>query len=195
MKSKRPKGEAHDFTQMDEFLMAGFSHTCDHVSHVQGLLLGCSSRLVLPTPPSSVPLLWVWLGFPGGSEGKSACNAGDPGSILGLGRSPGEGNGNPLQYSGLENPMDRGAWWLQSLGSQSVGHFTLFRTFLETLSCAFVCSGCVALKTALSACPATPGPRSVPLGSCDYCYCCSSHVDVNTAGWWGEEGNDVFILL
>ena len=51
-------------------------------------------------------------GFPGGSEDKaSACKAGDPGSIPGLGRSPGEGNGNPLQYSCLENPMDRGAWW------------------------------------------------------------------------------------
>ena len=50
--------------------------------------------------------------LPGGSEDKaSACNAGDPGSIPGLGRSPGEGNGNPLQYSCLENPMDRGAWW------------------------------------------------------------------------------------
>ena len=48
--------------------------------------------------------------FPGGSDGKvSADNAGDPGSIPGLGRSPGEGNGNPLQYSCLENPMDRGA--------------------------------------------------------------------------------------
>ena len=41
----------------------------------------------------------------------SACNVGDPGSIPGLGRSPGEGNGNPLQYSCLENPMDGGAWW------------------------------------------------------------------------------------
>ena len=50
-------------------------------------------------------------GFPGDSEGKvSACNAGDPGSIPGQGRFPGEGNGNPLQYSCLENPMDRGAW-------------------------------------------------------------------------------------
>ena len=48
----------------------------------------------------------------GGSEVKaSACNAGDLGSIPGLGRSPGEGNGNPLQYSRLENPIDRGAWW------------------------------------------------------------------------------------
>ena len=50
--------------------------------------------------------------FPGGSEDKaSACNAGDPGLTTGLGRSPGEGNGNPLQYSCLENPMDREAWW------------------------------------------------------------------------------------
>ena len=51
------------------------------------------------------------MGFPGGSEVKaSAPNAGDPGLIPGLGRSPGEGNGNPLQYSCLENPMDREAW-------------------------------------------------------------------------------------
>ena len=51
-------------------------------------------------------------GFPGGSEVKaSACNMGDPGLIPGLGRSPGERNGNPLQYSCLENPMDGGAWW------------------------------------------------------------------------------------
>ena len=49
--------------------------------------------------------------FPGGSEGKaSACNAGDQGSIPGLGRYPGEGNENPFQYSCLENPMDGGAW-------------------------------------------------------------------------------------
>ena len=51
------------------------------------------------------------MGSPAGSDGKeSACNAGDPGSIPGLGRSPGEGNGNPLQYSCLEYPMDREAW-------------------------------------------------------------------------------------
>ena len=50
-------------------------------------------------------------GFPGGSDGKeSACNAGDPGLMHGSGRSPGEGNGNPLQNSCLENSMDRGAW-------------------------------------------------------------------------------------
>ena len=50
--------------------------------------------------------------FPGSSDGKaSSCNAGDPGSIPESGRSPGEGNGNPLQYSCLESPMDRGACW------------------------------------------------------------------------------------
>ena len=50
-------------------------------------------------------------GFPGGSDGKeSACSIGDPGSIPGLGRSPGEWNGNPLQDSCLEDSMDRGAW-------------------------------------------------------------------------------------
>ena len=53
----------------------------------------------------------VFLGFPGGSDSKeSASNAGDPGSIPGSGRSPGEGKGCPLQYSGLEHPMDRGPW-------------------------------------------------------------------------------------
>ena len=51
------------------------------------------------------------MGFPGGSEVKvSAWNLGEPGLIPGLGGSPGEGNGNPLQYSCLENHMDRGAW-------------------------------------------------------------------------------------
>ena len=54
----------------------------------------------------------MMMGFPVSSDGKeSTCNAGDPGSISGQVRSPGEGNGNPLQYSRLENPMDRGAWW------------------------------------------------------------------------------------
>ena len=72
----------------------------------------------------------VWLtgfpsGFPGDSDGKaSACSAGDLGLIPGLGRSPGGGHGNPLQYSCLENPMDRGAWqaasWLPPWGSQRV---------------------------------------------------------------------------
>ena len=68
----------------------------------------------LPPMPPGKPVLrrvvYIW-GFPGGSGVKkeSICNAGDPGSIPGSGRSPGGGNGNPLQYSCLENPLDRGA--------------------------------------------------------------------------------------
>ena len=55
--------------------------------------------------------------FPGGSDGKeSACNVGDLGSIPGLGRRPGERNGYSLQYSGLENSMDRGTWQVTVLG-------------------------------------------------------------------------------
>ena len=67
------------------------------------------------TGPRQQPM---YMGFPGGSEVKaSTSNAGDPGSIPGSGRSPGEGNGNPLQCSCLENPMDGGAWWaIQSTG-------------------------------------------------------------------------------
>ena len=57
------------------------------------------------SPPS------FFMGFPGGSDGKeSACSVGDLGSIPGSGRSPGEGNGNPFQYSCPENPMERGVW-------------------------------------------------------------------------------------
>ena len=53
------------------------------------------------------------MGFPGGTDSKeSACNAGDLGSIPGLGRSPGGGNGNPLQYACLEDSLDRGACWV-----------------------------------------------------------------------------------
>ena len=61
-------------------------------------------------------------GFPGGLVVKNPpANAGDSGSIPGLGRSPGGGNGNPLQYSCLENPMDKGAWQaIQSMGSQEL---------------------------------------------------------------------------
>ena len=58
----------------------------------------------------TISILKLW-GFPGGSHSiESACSVGDPGSIPGLGRSPGEGNDNPLQYSCPENPMDGGAW-------------------------------------------------------------------------------------
>ena len=79
------------------------------------------------------------MGFPGGSEVKaSACIVGDLGLIPGSGRSPGEGNGNPLQYSYLENPMDRGAWWATVHGvSKSrtrLSNFTFTFTFISEFS-------------------------------------------------------------
>ena len=75
----------------------------------------------LPTEPPGKPYIsidlniciyvYINIGFPSDSVGKeTTCNAGDSGSISGCERSPGEGNGNPLKYSCLENPMDRGAW-------------------------------------------------------------------------------------
>ena len=64
------------------------------------------------------------MGFPGASDGKeSACNAGDPSSIPGLGRSPGEGNGNQFQYSCLGKSMDRGAWQAIVHGVARGGHY------------------------------------------------------------------------
>ena len=68
-------------------------------------------------------IVMMALGFPGGSSNKeSDCNAGDLGSIPGLGRSPGGGHGNPLQCSGLENPMDRGGWRTMVHGVTRVRH-------------------------------------------------------------------------
>ena len=75
-------------------------------------------RIAFP-PISTIEIL----GFPHSSVGKgSAFNAGDPGSIPGSGRSPGEGNGNPLQYSCLKNPMDRVAWQATVHEVVRVGH-------------------------------------------------------------------------
>ena len=75
-----------------------------HVETTEGLCLFPTASV------TNYHQLYDW-GFPGGSEGKaSACNTGDLGPIPELGRSPGEGNDNALQYSCLENPMDRGAW-------------------------------------------------------------------------------------
>ena len=70
------------------------------------------------------------MGFPGSSNGKEfACNVGEPGSIPGLGRSPGEGNAYPLHYYCLENSMDRGAWQATVHGSQRVKHNWVTDTF------------------------------------------------------------------
>ena len=93
-----------------------------HCVEQQSQLL-CLTPRIQPLSPGVVlhgmvqsRLLWTTVssdvGFPGGSDSKaSVCSAGDPGSILGLGISPGEGTDNPLQYSCLENPMDGGSWW------------------------------------------------------------------------------------
>ena len=66
----------------------------------------------------------------GKETASNAGNAGDQGLIPGLGRSPGEGHGNPLQYSCLANPMDRGAWWATVMGSQQLA-FHIFVTYSQ----------------------------------------------------------------
>ena len=79
-------------------------------------LLYCRQIFFLPAELLRKPCLALKI-FPSGSDGKeSACNVGDLGSTPGLGRSTGEGNGNPLQYFCLENPMDGGAWWVPRWG-------------------------------------------------------------------------------
>ena len=85
----------------------------------------------------SLPSGW---GFPGGSGGElSACNVGNLGSIPGLGRSPGEGNGNPFQYSCLENPVNGGAWWATVHGVAKsriqLSNFTGSLVHLQGTSC------------------------------------------------------------
>ena len=78
-------------------------------------------------------------GFPGGPEGKaSACDAGDLGSTPGLGRPPEEGNGAPLQYSCLENPMDGGAWWATVHGAAESRTQRSDFTFFHFLRCSFL---------------------------------------------------------
>ena len=89
------------------------------LSHIYNL----SGKLLLSGLKVCFVFNWnrVDMGYPGGSDGeKSTCNAWNPGLIPMLGGSSGEGNGYPLQYSCLENPMDRGAWWATVHGSQRV---------------------------------------------------------------------------
>ena len=101
--------------------------------------LSSSYFLLLNTAPSSLQVITTircW--FPGDSVGKeSACNAGDPGSIPGSRSSSGEGNGNPLQYSLLENSMGRGTWWAIVHGghkeSDMIERPTLFTTHSSSI--------------------------------------------------------------
>ena len=82
-----------------------------------------SSNFALLTSPEQIWTIETSGGFPSGSDGKeSACNTGDLDSVPESGRSPGEGNGNPSQYSCLENAMDKGAWQATVHGVTRVGH-------------------------------------------------------------------------
>ena len=87
------------------------------------LSLGLSAHKLETVKPT-----W-WL-----SGKESTCQCGRQGSILVWGRSPGEGNGNPLQDACLENPMDRGAWWVIVQGSQRVGHSLVTKQQQKTTS-------------------------------------------------------------
>ena len=105
--------------------------------------------------------------FPDSSVGKEAtCNAGDPGSIPSLGRSPGEGNGNPLQYSCLENSMDGGAWWTTVHGvAKSRTRLSDFTTFTMPVSSTRVCVCVLVTQSCLTLC----GPMDCSLpGSSDH---------------------------
>ena len=83
--------------------MRGVAHWINNMAHQ----VECSQLV-----PKEISIGLRSLGLPGGSDGKApACNARDPDLILGLGSSPGEGNGHPLQYSCLENFLDGGTWW------------------------------------------------------------------------------------
>ena len=86
--------------------------------------------------------------FPGGSDDKeSACNVGDLGSNPGLGRSPGEGNSCLLQYSYLENSMDRGAWWATVRGvAESRTKLSDFHIYVSCLQCLSLLALCVILN-------------------------------------------------
>ena len=115
--------EIHSTYVSVTLIFSSFPHLCMKVP-IQPPCLG----------PRLKGTLWLRAGFPGGSDGKeSACSAGDLDSIPGLGRSPREGNANPLQYSCLENSTDRGALWTTVRGvtksrtQQSDFHFRWLR--------------------------------------------------------------------
>ena len=118
-----------------------FKYNCHYIKRIESsdasMVFHNQPTIAAPSFVSfKIILLMYILGFPGGSDSReSACNAGDLKSIPELGKSPGEGNGYPLQYSGLENDMDRGAWWVTVMGLQRVGHDLVTFTFITDLQC------------------------------------------------------------
>ena len=120
---------SHEYCLPHYFHCQLFENKCNRESQCQSQF----TTVWVPAPLPTAPHIHSTSGVPGSSDGKvSAYNAGDLGSVPGLGRFPGKGNSNPLQYSCLENPMDGGAWFrLLSMGSQRVGHdwaTSLFRS-------------------------------------------------------------------
>ena len=99
-----------DFFDVDHFLKSSLN-LLQHCFCFMLWFFDCEACGILAPSTGIEPTPSALESFPGGSDGKvSACNVEDPDLIPGLGRSPGEGNGSPLQYTCLENPMDRGAW-------------------------------------------------------------------------------------
>ena len=98
---------------LDPFLCDGHLGSFHVLAVVHSAAVDVEVHVSFQTMFFSGYIIFLWIyNFPRGSDGKeSACSAGDLGAMPGLGRSLGEGNGNPLQYSCLENPMDRGGWW------------------------------------------------------------------------------------
>ena len=127
----------------------GFGFMCFTLSLSVFSFTGFCRHLHYSFPPSFGLFLFSFSGFlnwkliivmgcPGGSDGReSACSAGDPGSVPGSGRSPREGNGNPLWYFCLENPMDGGAWWATVHGvaksQRRLSDFSFFLSFFLSL--------------------------------------------------------------
>ena len=97
----------HGVTKSQTWLKRQHAHTQKNIRAKKGIL----TIDLVPSLLHLVHTIIIYGGSQAAQSVKSACNAGDPASITGLERSPGEGNGNLLQYSCLENSMDRGAWW------------------------------------------------------------------------------------
>ena len=118
-KKKHIKSSSKTITRKSKCVQEESRNT--HVTHIHRLTRKFHKYR---KPKSWLKLSCTW-GFPHSSVGKSsACNTGDLGLIPGLGRSPGEGNENPLQYPCLVNPMDRGAWQTTVHGISRVGHYS-----------------------------------------------------------------------
>ena len=106
------------------------NESSDSENHAVSTILSSPPPLLLSGEARIWRMPWRWVVIPKvvlsannpPAVQETACGTGDPGLVPGSGKSPGEGNGNPLHYSCLENPMDRGAWWALIHGVTRVGH-------------------------------------------------------------------------